>query len=195
MSILIKQQYFSSEEYLELERQSPFKHEYRQGLVYAMAGSKKFHAQITSNLNMLLGNYLADKPCSVYIADMKIRIETANCYYYPDISVTCDKKDIEINNDFIVAPKLIIEVLSKSTEQFDRTDKFLDYQQISSLQEYILVSQDKIQVECYIKQYDGQWKIQYYGSGDIVEVTSIGLKCPIEQIYNKVHDLGITPRG
>jgi Uma2 family endonuclease len=104
------------DEYLELERPSPFKHEYQRGLVYAMAGSKKSHVQITHNLDRLLGNHLEDSPCWVYASEMKVRIETANCYYYPDISVTCDPGDMETNNDFILAPQLIIEVLSKSTE-------------------------------------------------------------------------------
>ena len=77
-----------------------------------MAGAKKFHAQITGNLHVLLANHLADSPCSVYEADMKVRIETANCYYYPDLSVTCDQRDATTNDDFILAPQLIIEVLS-----------------------------------------------------------------------------------
>ena len=186
MSTHAKQPDFAPEEYLELERHSPFKHEYQRGLVYAMVGAKKFHVQITNNFNVLLVNYLAKLSCSVYVADMKVRIETADCYYYPDISVTCNKKDIETNNDFIFAPKLIIEVLSKSTERFDRTDKFIDYQQIPELQEYILVSQDKVQVECYRKQASGEWQSQCYELGDTVEVTSMDFKCPIEKIYNKV---------
>ncbi|OQW92439.1 MAG: hypothetical protein BWK79_14645 [Beggiatoa sp. IS2] len=186
MNIPVRQQYFSPDEYLELERQSPFKHEYQRGLVYAMASGKKSHVQITHNLDRLLGNHLADSPCLVYASDMKVKIETADCYYYPDISVTCDKQDRETNNDFILAPQLIVEVLSKSTEQFDRTDKFLDYQRIPSLQEYVLVSQDKIQVECYRKQHSGEWISQCYGVGGSVEIESMGFQCAIEQIYNKV---------
>ena len=186
MSAQAKQSYFSSNEYLELERQSQFKHEYQRGLVYAMAGTKKFHAQITHNLDNLLGTYLKNTPCSVYVADIKVKIELADCYYYPDLSVTCDKRDVETNDDFILSPKLIIEVLSKSTERFDKTDKFLDYQRLTSLQEYVLVSQDKIQVECHRKQESGQWVSQCYGIGDIVELHSIGFTCPIEKIYDRV---------
>jgi len=186
MSTSIKQQYFSPEEYLELERHSSFRHEYQRGLVYAMAGTKKFHAQITHNLDNLLGNHLINSPCSVYIADMKVRIETANCYYYPDLSVTCDQRDVATNDDFILAPQLIIEVLSKSTERFDRTDKFLDYQQIPTLREYILVSQEQVQVECYRKQAFGEWENCCYSGGEVVEILSIDFKCSIEQIYHKV---------
>jgi Uma2 family endonuclease len=190
MNISTKLHYFSPEEYLELERHSPFRHEYQRGLVYAMAGGKKSHGQITSNLNMLLGSHLANTPCSVYVADMKVNIAIANCYYYPDISVTCDEKDRETNNDFIIVPQLIVEVLSSSTEAFDRGDKFLDYQQLSSLQEYILVSQNKMQVECYRKQPSGEWHSQCYGNGEIVEIESVHFKCAIAQIYHKV--LGLT---
>ena len=186
MSTQTKQSYFTPEEYLELERHNPYKHEYQRGLVYAMSGAKKFHVQITNNFNVLLANHLADLPCSVYVADMKVKIETAHCYYYPDISVTCDKQDIETNNDFILAPKLIIEVLSKSTEQFDRTDKFADYQQIPELQEYVLVSPDQVQVECYRKQPSGEWLSQRYERGDTVAITSIEFQCPIEPIYDRV---------
>ena len=190
MTTQAKHQYFTPEEYLELERQSPFKHEYQRGLVYAMAGAKNRHVWITGNLHVLLANHLADSFCVVSVADMKVRIEVANCYYYPDISVTCN--DIDLKNeerDFILAPQLIIEVLSKTTEQFDRTEKFEDYQKIPELQEYILVSQDKVQVECYRKQASDEWKNQHYEAGDVVEITSVGFRCSIEKIYNKV--LGI----
>jgi Uma2 family endonuclease len=186
MTTQAKHQYFTPNEYLELERQSPFKHEYQRGLVYAMSGAKKFHVQIAGNLHVLLANHLVDMPCSVYEADMKVRIEAANCYYYPDISITCDKNDIETNNDFILVPKLIVEVLSTSTERFDRTDKFEDYQKIPELQEYILVSQDKMLVECYRKQSSSEWKSQSYEAGGIVEIASVDFECPIEKIYNKV---------
>jgi Uma2 family endonuclease len=185
-----KQQYFTPNEYLELERHNPFKHEYQRGLVYAMSGAKKRHAQITHNLDRLLGNHLESSPCLVYASDMKIRIEKAECYYYPDLSVTCDKTDLdEDEKDVIFAPKLIIEVLSKSTARFDRTDKFSDYQKIPELQEYVLVSQDKVQVECYRKQ--ASWESQSYTQGDTVEIVSVDFTCPIEQIYNKVllHDV------
>ena len=187
MSTQTKQSYFTPEEYLELERHNSYKHEYQRGLVYAMSGAKKRHVKITHNLDKLLGNHLDSSPCSVYASDMKVKIAVANCYYYPDLSVTCNKIDLENDeNDFILAPKLIIEVLSKSTEQFDRTDKFLDYQQIPELQEYVLVSQNQVQVECYRKQPSGEWLSQCYKRGDTVAITSIDFQCSIEQIYNKV---------
>ena len=187
MSTQAKQPYFTPEEYLELERHSQHKHEYQRGLVYAMSGAKKSHVKIVGNIYTLLANHLANSPCSVYVAEMKVRIESANCYYYPDISVTCNEIDLENDeNDFILLPKLIIEVLSKSTERFDRTDKFTDYQQIPELQEYVLVSQDQIRVECFRKQAAGEWQSQCYKLGDIVEIMSMDFTCPIEKIYHKI---------
>lgn len=186
MNAQLNQAYFTGEEYLELERQSSLKHEFQRGLIYAMAGAKRNHVKLTHNLDKLLGVHLEGSPCEIYASDIKVKIAQADCYYYPDISITCDKKDLEENDDFIVAPKLIIEVLSKSTERFDRTEKFLDYQQLPSLEEYVLVNQHKIQVECYRKQNTGEWLVQVYNAGEMVEFICIDFKCPIEKIYHKV---------
>lgn len=186
MNAQLNQAYFTGEEYLELERQSSIKHEFQRGLIYAMAGAKRNHVTLSTNIGALLTFHLIDVSCNAYVADMKVKIEQAECFYYPDISITCDKKDLEGNEDFIAAPKLIIEVLSKSTERFDRTEKFLDYQQLPSLEEYVLVNQHKIQVECYRKQNTGEWLAQIYNAGEMVEFICIDFKCPIEKIYHKV---------
>lgn len=179
-------EYYTPEEYLELEKQNVFKHEYCKGLIYAMAGAKRNHVLIAHNLDRLLGNHLEHSPCLVYASDMKIRIEIANCFYYPDLMVTCHKQDIEINSDFILNPILIIEILSKSTEQFDRGNKFLDYQQLSSLQDYVLVSQDKMFVECFYKQTTGDWISKSYSQGEQMFIPSIKFVCNVDNIYNKI---------
>ena len=113
MTTQAKHQYFTPDEYLELERQSQFKHEYQRGLVYAMSGAKNRHVWITGNLHVLLANHLVDLPCKISVAETKVKIEMADCYYYPDISVTCN--DIDLKNeesDFILFPK--------SRKQFSR---------------------------------------------------------------------------
>jgi len=115
--------YVSPEVYLEGERVSPIKHEYRKGRIYAMVGAKKPHIVLSANLAKVLGNHLDDSPCLVLTSDIKVRLEEANCYYYPDIAVVCDEREINNTDDFILYPVLIIEVLSKSTESFDRGDK------------------------------------------------------------------------
>ena len=144
--------YISPETYLEGERVSPIKHEYRKGQVYAMVGAKKSHIVLASNLTMILGNHLENSPCLVLNSDIKVRLEEANCYYYPDIAVVCDEREINNTDDFILYPLLIIEVLSKSTEAFYRGQKFSDYQTCPSLKEYVLIhwTLDKKSLLAYI---------------------------------------------
>jgi Uma2 family endonuclease len=178
--------YISPEDYLEGERQSPIKHEYRGGHVYAMVGAKKPHVIIAGNLATLLNNHLRDTPCIVLSSDIKVRIEEANCYYYPDVVVTCDDRDTSSTEDFILYPSLIIEVLSPSTATFDRSEKFADYQTLSSLQEYVLVSQTQINVECFRLSESGNWVSQSYGKGDELQLISINFCGKISEIYRKV---------
>jgi Uma2 family endonuclease len=178
--------YISPEDYLESERQSPIKHEYRRGHVYAMVGAKKPHVIIASNFVILLGNHLRDQPCIVLSSDIKVRIEEANCYYYPDVVVTCDDRDTSSTDDFILYPSLIIEVLSPSTATFDRSEKFADYQNLSSLQEYVLVNQTQINIECFRLSESGNWVSQSYGKGDDLHLVSVDFRCAINEIYRKV---------
>ncbi|MFM9264214.1 Uma2 family endonuclease [Tychonema sp. BBK16] len=178
--------YISAEEYLEGEGVSPIKHEYRRGHVYAMTGAKNPHTIISSNLIRLLGNHLLNTPCLVFTCDIKVRLEEANCYYYPDVAVTCDERDTSSMEDFILYPSLIIEVLSPSTASFDRGDKFVDYQTASSLQEYVLITQSEIKIECFRLNESGNWVSQTYGQGDTVEFVSANFSCAINEIYQKV---------
>ena len=178
--------YISPEEYLEGERVSPIKHEYRRGHVYAMTGAKKPHIVISVNLASLLNNHLHESSCLVLSSDIKVRLEEANCYYYPDVAVTCDERDTNSTEDFILYPSLIIEVLSPSTASFDRGDKFVDYQTASSLQEYVLITQSEIKIECFRLNAEGNWVSQTYRQGDTVEFVSANFSCPISEIYQKV---------
>ncbi len=178
--------YISREDYLEGEKVSPIKHEYRKGHVYAMTGAKNAHVIISGNLVRLLGNHLLDSNCIVLSADTKVRLETTDCYYYPDVAVTCDERDINSNADFILYPTLIVEVLSTSTAKFDRGEKFADYQTSPNLQEYVLVNQSQKQVECFRLNEEGIWISQVYGLGDEVEFKSLDFRCPLDSIYLKV---------
>ena len=178
--------YISPEEYLEGERVSPIKHEYRRGHVYAMTGAKKPHIVISVNLASLLNNHLRESSCLVLSSDIKVRLEEANCYYYPDVAVTCDERDTNSTEDFILYPSLIIEVLSPSTASFDRGDKFVDYQTASSLQEYVLITQSEIKIEFFRLNAEGNWVSQTYRQGDTVEFVSANFSCPISEIYQKV---------
>ncbi|RQH05269.1 Uma2 family endonuclease [Okeania hirsuta] len=178
--------YVSPEDYLAGERQNPIKHEYRQGKIYAMVGAKKPHVIIASNLVTELNIHLRDNDCIVLTSDIKVRLEEANCYYYPDVAVTCDERDLSLTEDFIRYPSLIIEFLSPSTAKFDRGGKFVDYQTATSLQEYVLVSQSEMTIECFRKHEQGIWISQTYSRGEKVNFASVDFNCQIELIYQKV---------
>ncbi|MGD1715361.1 Uma2 family endonuclease [Hydrocoleum sp. CS-953] len=178
--------YISPEEYLAGERESPIKHEYRRGKIYTMVGAKKPHIIIASNLVTELNIHLRDNDYIVLTSDIKVRLEEANCYYYPDVAVTCDKRDLSSNEDFIIYPSLIIEILSPSTANFDRGGKFADYQTATSLQEYVLVSQSQMSIECFRKNEQGIWVSQTYSRGEKVNFASLDFNFQIELIYRKV---------
>jgi Uma2 family endonuclease len=180
--------YISPEDYLAGEEVSPIKHEYRRGHVYAMVGARKPHGVLAHNISRLLGNHLENSPCIVLSSDSKVWLEKAECYYYPDVVVTCDKRDLSITDEFVRFPKLVIEVLSKSTASFDRGDKFADYQTSPVLEEYVLVSQSEPKVECFRKT-DVGWVGQVYGISETVHFVSVGLSVAIAAIYHKVPGL------
>ncbi|MDY6781060.1 MAG: Uma2 family endonuclease [Cyanobacteriota bacterium] len=177
--------YLSPEEYLQLEEKSSIKHEYRQGDVYAMAGASNNHVLIAVNFCVLLRNHLRGRGCLPYMSDTKVQIETRNTYYYPDIAVTCDPRDRELKN-FLRHPCLIVEVLSETTEAFDRGDKFADYRHLESLQEYVLVSQNRIHVDCFRRNEEGQWVLYPYGEGDTIHLASLDFSCAIASLYEDV---------
>jgi Uma2 family endonuclease len=149
--------YITPDEYLEMEEISEIKHEYIDGYVYAMAGANDPHVTIASNAFTMIRSHLRGSNCRVYISDMKARIDSLNRFYYPDVMVTCDPSDAQTPNHKRF-PKLIIEVLSKSTEGFDRGDKFADYQQIETLEEYVLVSTKRQSLECFRRNEEGLWE-------------------------------------
>jgi Uma2 family endonuclease len=176
--------YISAEDYLEGERISPIKHEYIRGEIYAMAGASKAHGIVAGNLFSILKNHLRGSSCTTYMADIKVRIETADVYYYPDITVTGDRQDsMSLNEDFIRYPRLVIEVLSPTTAAFDRGDKFADYRTIESLEEYVLVNQEKMGVECFRRNSEGLWVLYPYKIGEKIHLASIDLRFSIETIY------------
>ncbi|MFL9466405.1 MULTISPECIES: Uma2 family endonuclease [Scytonema] len=153
--------YVTPEEYLQMEEKSDIKHEYIDGCAYAMAGALDPHVTIALNIASLLRNRVRGTGCRVYIADMKARIESLNRYYYPDIMVSCDQRDRE-TPAYKRFPCLIVEVLSDSTEAFDRGDKFADYQTLESLKEYVLINTKRQRVECFRRNDEGLWVLQTY---------------------------------
>src|SRR6267142_5076894 len=150
--------YVSPEEYLALERKAEFKSEYMDGVVYAFAGGSPRHNLIVANIIITLGGQLKGRPCRVYPSDLKVGVPNAKRFFYPDVSVVCGDDEIaDDEQDVILNPTMIVEVSSESTAAFDRGKKFLSYQQIDSLKQYLLVSQDEILVESYARQDSESW--------------------------------------
>lgn len=174
--------YVSPEEYLDIERRSTVRHEYRYGLVYAMAGGTDNHDRIAFNLLKLIDDHFGESAdCRFYSGNVKVNYAD-DVYYYPDAFVTCDPRD-RTNRYIKKHPKLVVEVLSSSTQVFDVNDKFEDYKKIEDLEEYVLISQDIQHVKCYRKQADGAWEAVVYETGDQVNLASVGLEFAIAALY------------
>ena len=170
----------SEEEYLEGEKIAALKHEYVDGHIYAMAGAHSNHNVLSGNVHGEFRNHLKGKPCRAYMSDMKVRIANGSKYYYPDVLVNCPP----VNGYFTETPTIIVEVLSNSTRRIDETEKRLAYMQIETLEEYVLIAQDFVQIEV-IRKSEG-WKSAKYFLGDEVIFTSIGLTLSVEEIYDGV---------
>lgn len=177
--------YLTPDEYLSFEEKSDLKHEYRQGEVYAMAGASNNHVLITVNMTTLLRNHLRGKGCRVYASDTKVRIESLNTYYYPDIAVSCDENDRNLTQ-YICHPCLIVEVLSDSTEAFDRGDKFADYRQLNSLKEYVLISQNTKRIDTFFKNEQDQWILTSYQESDRLILNTLDFSCLVSEIYEDI---------
>lgn len=178
--------YITPEEYLQMEEQSAIKHEYIDGYIYAMAGATDPHVTIALNLASLLRNHVRGSGCRVYIADMKARIESLNRFYYPDVMVTCDQKDQETPT-YKRFPCLIVEVLSDSTEAFDRGDKFADYQVLESLKEYVLINTKRQRIDCFRRNDQGLWVLQFYTEKEeSFHLNSVNFDITMAELYEDV---------
>jgi len=170
------------EEYFSWEEKQLEKHEYIGGEVYAMSGGSVNHGRIAIRLTAMFDSHLEGSGCITGNSDIKINIVETTDYTYPDASVTCDDKDQNTPNYFTY-PCLIVEVLSDSTEAYDRGGKFRLYQNNPVLQDYLLVSSTRIEMDLYHKNENGDWLILTYQEGDTITLKSIELSFPIEQVY------------
>ena len=187
MSSIAARTYLTPEEYIALERKATLKSEYLSGEIVAMSGASDTHNLITMNTSNALYNQLADRGCRIYASDMRVGISAGVSYFYPDIAVTCDKPRFEDDVfDTLINPQVIIEVHSDSTANYDRGEKFGRYRQLESLQEYILISQDQVQVDHYLRQ-GKQWVLSEFSTlEDILPLASIEAELPLRQIYRFV---------
>ena len=170
------------EEYFTWEEKQLEKHEYIDGEVYAMGGGSVNHGRIAIRFTAIFEAHLENSGCITGNSDIKVNIVGTNNYTYPDASVTCDERD-KTANQSITYPCLIVEVLSSSTEAYDRGGKFRMYRNNPVLQDYLLVSSTSIEMDLYHKNDAGDWIILNYKEGDVVELKSIHLSVPIEQVY------------
>jgi Uma2 family endonuclease len=176
------------EEYLELERNAEFKSEYLDGQIYAMAGSSPEHSAITFNLSVEVGTQLRGKPCQGFSSDMEIRTSYDGLYAYPDLSIICGEPTFQDEKrDVLLNPKVIFEVLSPSTERFDRGAKFLRYQIIESFTDYVLIAQDEARVEHFIRQADGSWRyLIVRGLASRLHIASLDCVVSLTGLYDKI---------
>ncbi len=178
--------HFTVEQYLEMERSSNVRHELIDGRVYAMVGGDQNHSRIGINVCAALADRLDGRPCQVFNTDMKVRLANERDFVYPDAVSTCDPRDLaDPTRDYIRYPLLVVEVLSGSTEAYDRHAKFDLYRERGTLVEYVLVSADQIQVEVRSRAGD-VWTTAVYGAGDDVLLPGVDMVIPITTVYRRI---------
>ena len=182
MSLNPAYQPISEQDYLQGELLAEIKHEYIDGQVHAMAGASENHNLLSVNIATELKTRLKGTPCRTFIADMKVKVG-AN-FFYPDVMVVCQEDNG--NEYYKTAPVIIVEVLSKSPRRFDQTDKRLRCQRIPSLEEYVLIEQDKGEIQVFSKK--DQWQSFYYYLGDDITFSSLGVTVRVEDIYYQVNN-------
>jgi Uma2 family endonuclease len=185
MEAVRKAQSISVEDYLEGEQRGEKRHEYIAGAVYAMAGASEEHNTIAANLVAALRPQLRGGPCRVYTSDLKVRLQIAgeDIFYYPDVMVACDPRDTD--RYFRRFPKVVIEILSPETERVDRREKLLNYARIETLEEYVLVAQDRVEVTVFRRSNDWQAEVLQQPDQQL-RLASIGLAIPLRAIYEDV---------
>ncbi|HZD05565.1 MAG TPA: Uma2 family endonuclease [Longimicrobiales bacterium] len=180
--------WISPEEYLDLERRAETKSEYLDGRIYAMAGASRAHNAIVANLVIEIGRQVKGGPCRVYPSDLRVRVSEAGMYTYPDVSVVCGEAELEDEHrDTLLNPTVLIEVLSESTERYDRGRKAEHYRRIGSLQEYVLVAQAEPHVECYRRAGEREWVLtEAVGLDESAQLTAVPCVLLLRDVYDGV---------
>ena len=184
----VPEHYLTLQDYLQLEETSETKHEYYQGAIYDLAGANMRHNIIVANVIGNLYMQLREKKCTVVPSDLRIKVEAIGLYTYPDVSVICGEIGYaDGRQDTVTNPSLIIEVLSPSSENYDCGLKFQHYRTLASLQEYLLIAQDRARVELYVRQQEHQWLLmEFTGIDQVIPLTSIGCSLTLTAIYEKI---------
>ncbi len=182
------EEFYTDEEYIALEREAKEKHELANGEIVAMAGASREHNLICVNVSSELRQNLKGSGCETYATDMRVRMKEGN-YAYPDVVVVCDEPQfVDGEFDTLLNPSVVIEILSKSTRFRDKTEKLETYQKMKSVQECLIIEQDLLRIEHYIKQTPKQWLLRIYEELDeIVILESIGCEIPLSEIYAQIN--------
>lgn len=179
----------SPQEYLDFERTSEQRHEYAAGEIFVMAGGTLEHSAVAANLLGELRNALVGRGCRVLTSDMRIKTAAGGRYVYPDGAVLCERPEFEDDKrDTLLNPVVVVEVLSDSSEAYDRGDKFAQYRTLPSLRDYVLASQKEPRLEVFTRQPDGSWVLRIYGPGERAALASLGLEIAVDRIYADVFD-------
>lgn len=175
----------TADDFLAWEETQVEKHEFVAGEVFAMVGARREHVVVSGNIFAGLKQRLRGKPCHAYMADLKLRIEAADAFFYPDVVVSCDQNDNQADQ-YISHPTLIVEVLSDSTAAYDRGGKFVAYRKLESLKEYLIVDIDARRVECFRRTHNNDWLLHDYVGGVDCELNSLGLRLPLTEIFEDI---------
>ncbi len=179
---------FTPEQYLQQERQADYRSEYLSGEIFAMAGATEAHNLIVTNVISELHSQLRGRPCRTYPSDMKVEVEPSGLFTYPDVSVVCGQPRFhDVRRDMVQNPILVVEVLSPSTEAYDRGAKFAQYRRMASLMDYLLISPSEYRAELFVRQPDNQWLLSEV-TGDLqsIVIVSIGCELKMAEIYDRV---------
>jgi Uma2 family endonuclease len=179
---------YSSQEYLALERNAEQRHEYFDGEIFAMSGASERHNLIVGNVLASIHAQLRGQPCKVYASDMRVKVSATGLYTYPDVVALCGEAHFDDEQrDTLLNPSLVIEVLSASTEGYDRGEKFAHYRRLETLSEYLLISQDKCRIEEYVRQPDNQWLMSEVSKlEERIELPSIKCTLLLSDVYDKI---------
>ncbi|BBL56915.1 Uma2 family endonuclease [Methylomonas koyamae] len=176
---------FSAEDYLAWEETQAEKHEFVAGEVFAMTGARQAHVLVSGNIHSALKQRLRGTPCRAYMVDMKLRVESADAFFYPDIMVSCHPDDRKAEQ-YLANPSLILEVLSDSTADYDRGGKFVAYRKLESLREYLIVDIEARRVECFRRTADNDWLLHDYVGEVACKLTSLGIQIPMSEIFEDI---------
>lgn len=190
MGNALEKPFITQEEFLLTERESKVKHEYFKGEIFAMSGASRFHNRLFSNMFGNLFNYLKGKKCTPYGSDLRVHVQQNTLYTYPDITIVCGEEEyLDDKFDTLTNPKVIIEILSPTTKDYDRGSKFMLYRAIPSLVEYVLVDSEAVCIERFYKNEEGIWSLfEYKELTDLVYFAAIDFKISVEEIYSNVFD-------